>query len=66
MDDKKRFGCLNGVCCDVKNCVYHEGDDRCTAKEITVGPSYADTSSDTACATFKPCESCKDSGSCTI
>ena len=45
---------LDGVCCDVKNCVYHDGESRCTAGEITVGPTYASTSGDTACATFKP------------
>lgn len=45
---------LEGVCCDVKNCVYHDGEHRCTAKEINVGPTYATASHDTACATFKP------------
>ena len=45
---------LEGVCCDVKNCVYHDGEHRCTAKEINVGPTYATASNDTACATFKP------------
>jgi len=45
---------LEGVCCDVKNCAYHDGEHRCTAKEINVGPTYASASHDTACATFKP------------
>lgn len=55
---KRSCGCahIKGICCDVKNCTYHSADNCCTAKEITVGPSYASTSSDTACATFKPNE----------
>lgn len=44
---------IRGIICDVKNCVYHDGDNFCTAQRITVGPSYATHSSDTACATFK-------------
>lgn len=60
-DENKRScgsGCnhIKGVCCDVKNCAYHDGESRCTAKEITVGPSYASSSNDTVCATFKPGE----------
>ncbi len=55
-ESKKSCGCktIKGVSCDVKNCIHHEADDRCTAGEITVGPSYASTSHDTACATFQP------------
>ena len=44
---------IKGICCDVKNCVYHDCDTFCTAKQIAVGPSSATSSSDTACATFK-------------
>ena len=54
MNDKKCCDHIKGVCCDVKNCAYHDGETRCTAGEITVGPTYASTSGDTACATFKP------------
>lgn len=39
--------------CDVKNCVYHYDDFYCSAKTINVGPSYATSSTDTVCATFK-------------
>lgn len=55
-ETKKGCGCkpIKGVCCDVKNCVHHDGSDCCTAGEITVGPSYATTSHDTVCATFQP------------
>lgn len=44
---------IRGVSCDVKNCVYHDGDNCCTAERITVGPSYASCGSDTVCATFR-------------
>ena len=48
-------GCdhIKGVCCDVKNCVYHEGECDCTAGKIAVGPGYATSCTDTVCATFK-------------
>ncbi len=44
---------IKGICCDVKNCVYHDCETYCTAKQIAVGPSSATSSADTACATFK-------------
>lgn len=44
---------IKGVCCDVKNCVHHEGECDCTANRIAVGPSYASSCTDTVCATFK-------------
>ncbi|HCA30159.1 MAG TPA: DUF1540 domain-containing protein [Ruminococcaceae bacterium] len=42
------------VYCDVKNCVYHRGDDICSADKIKVGPTHAISSIDTVCDTFKP------------
>lgn len=42
-----------GISCDVKNCIYHDGDTHCTAGKIAVGPSYATSCTDTVCATFK-------------
>ena len=57
---------IKGVCCDVKNCTYHDGETHCTAKEITVGPTYASTSHDTVCATFKPNENMCKNGGCDI
>ncbi len=54
MNEKKCCDHIKGVCCDVKNCIHHDGESSCTAKEITVGPTYATSSSDTVCATFKP------------
>ena len=44
---------IKGIGCDVKNCVYHDGECYCTANKVSIGPSYATSSSDTACATFK-------------
>ena len=44
---------IKGICCNVKNCEYHDCDTHCTATEIAVGPSSAQSSADTVCATFK-------------
>ena len=41
------------VHCDVRNCVYHDGDETCSANRITIGPTYSVGSADTACSTFK-------------
>ena len=58
MDDQnKRICCgkdhIGGIVCNVTNCVYHDCDTHCTAKEISVGPSYATSSADPVCATFE-------------
>ena len=45
---------IRGIRCDVKNCLYHDGDNYCTASRINIGPSFASSCTDTACATFKP------------
>ena len=44
---------IKGITCDVKNCIYHDGDAYCTADRIAVGPTYASSTSDTVCATFR-------------
>ncbi|MHC1696225.1 MAG: DUF1540 domain-containing protein [Eubacteriales bacterium] len=44
---------IKGISCDVKSCMYHEGDNYCTAGKIAVGPTYATSCTDTVCATFK-------------
>lgn len=44
---------IRGISCDVRNCVYHDGDSYCTADRVAVGPSYATSCTDTVCATFK-------------
>ncbi|MBQ6381914.1 MAG: DUF1540 domain-containing protein [Clostridia bacterium] len=43
----------NCIKCNVTNCEYHDKANHCCASEIEVGPHYANTSSDTICATFK-------------
>ena len=56
MDNKYGCGCekhIKDVKCDVKNCVYHDGECYCTACEIAIGPSFATSSTDTICSTFK-------------
>jgi len=42
-----------GIACGVKNCVHHDGISNCTAEQIAVGPTYANSLSDTVCASFK-------------
>ncbi len=44
---------IKGISCAVKSCEYHNGDCRCTAGCIAVGPSNACCSSETVCATFR-------------
>ena len=60
--ESERCGCdtnkaskehIKGICCNVKNCVYHDCETYCTADQIAVGPSSACSSSETLCATFK-------------
>ena len=43
---------IKGLICSVKNCQYHDTQGYCTASEVHVGPGYADSCTDTACATF--------------
>ncbi|MBQ0111141.1 MAG: DUF1540 domain-containing protein [Oscillospiraceae bacterium] len=51
MEDK-RF--IDGITCDVTNCLYHCDNCRCGAGNIQVGPGYANCCSETSCGTFKP------------
>lgn len=44
---------ISGIVCNVTNCIHHDCETHCTAKEIAVGPSFATSSQDTACATFR-------------
>lgn len=43
---------LAGVGCEVTNCVYNE-QMHCSADEILVAPSYASSTSETLCSTFR-------------
>ncbi len=49
---------IDGIVCDVCNCVHHCDGNHCSADCIEVGPRSACSSCDTVCATFKP----KDEG----
>lgn len=56
-NEKNTCGCekaIKGITCDARNCAYNAEGCKCHAPEISVGPSYAATSSETVCATFKP------------
>ncbi|MBQ2765762.1 MAG: DUF1540 domain-containing protein [Clostridia bacterium] len=44
---------IRGITCDAKNCVYHDGDNFCTAERVTIGRINAINSSETRCATFE-------------
>ncbi len=56
-EKQKKFDGVNKcIGCDVKNCYYHDVSNYCTAEQINVGPTSAQTSADTICATFKPKE----------
>ncbi len=49
---------IKGIVCGVKGCAYHNGEDHCCAESVCIGPRDAKCSASTACATFKPEESC--------
>ncbi len=45
---------IKDIKCNVKSCIYHEGNQKCTAGAIEVGPSNACSCSETLCTTFEP------------
>lgn len=49
---------IKGISCEVKNCVYHDTSDNCTAGHIKVGNKSATTQTETACETFECCDNC--------
>ena len=49
---------IKGIVCGVKSCAYHDGEDKCHAESVCIGPCDAKCSASTACATYKPGESC--------
>ncbi|MGN0528222.1 MAG: DUF1540 domain-containing protein [Eubacterium sp.] len=49
---------IKGISCEVKNCVYHDMSNACTAGHITVGNKSATKTAETACETFECCEDC--------
>lgn len=56
MTEEKKCDCkhIKGIVCSVKNCVYHDAANACTASEIAVGPVSAESSAETLCVTFRP------------
>lgn len=44
---------IQGICCEVGNCVHNDGNCCCTAKSITVKPHSAVLGEATACETFE-------------
>lgn len=44
---------IDGIICDVNNCIYNQQNQYCTATHIKVGPNFAATKNDTACVTFE-------------
>ena len=53
---------IKGISCEVKNCVYHNHENNCTAGHIKVGCIDATKESDTKCETFECCDSLDCSG----
>lgn len=49
---------IKGISCEVKNCVYHDMSNTCTAGHITVGNKSATKTAETACETFECCDNC--------
>ncbi|MEG0178936.1 MAG: DUF1540 domain-containing protein [Oscillospiraceae bacterium] len=43
---------LNGICCEVENCIHNNGECCCTAKNITVKSKMAMLGEETMCETF--------------
>lgn len=48
---------IKGISCSVKNCAYHDTEGYCTAGSVNIGPGYAESCTDTVCATFKKVDS---------
>ncbi len=49
---------IQGICCEAKNCKYHNKNNCCTAGHITVGTKGAVTTTETKCETFECCDNC--------
>lgn len=45
---------IRSLKCDVSSCAFHDGTSFCTAREVKIGPSYAVSSTETVCATYRP------------
>ncbi|MCH5317250.1 MAG: DUF1540 domain-containing protein [Eubacterium sp.] len=49
---------IKGISCEVKNCIYHDTQDRCNAGHIVVGNSSATKTTETKCETFECSDDC--------
>ncbi len=47
---------INGISCEVQNCVHHDMSNNCTAGHIVVGNQTAKSVTETKCETFKCCD----------
>ncbi len=52
-DIGKDKSCIDGICCDVENCIHNNHKAGCTANEVKVGPHFAATCNDTVCQSYK-------------
>lgn len=50
----KTLDAIDGIHCEVTNCAYHTPKCKCNAEKIHVGPTFASSSAETVCSTFKP------------
>lgn len=50
---KEHKSCINGIHCEVKNCLHNNNKCGCTANNIIVGPHSANCTQDTVCQSFK-------------
>lgn len=53
---------IRGIKCEVTNCQYHDKNNCCTAGNIKVGHTYANSTEDTVCETFIKC--CEGKSDC--
>lgn len=44
---------LNGICCEVENCIYNDGSCHCCAEQIRVKNRMAILGEETMCGTFE-------------
>lgn len=52
-ENKENKQCIEGITCDVENCIHNNHECGCTAKNIHVGPHSAHTCSETVCESYK-------------
>ena len=50
---EKKTPAINTIDCGVVNCVYHSGENKCTAPTVKVSPPSASRSDQTFCGTFQ-------------